>query len=428
MGDSLGSAITGIDANQALLDNIGNNIANVNTVGYQSTDLQFSDLLYQQQSSAGAPQAGVSGGTNPVVVGSGVRVSASPTNFSQGTLQETGVSTDVAIQGQGFLIANQGGQSYYTRAGNLQLDANGNLVTPTGAIIQGWVPATPGGTIATNGALSAITIPQGQQSGANPTSTITMGGNLPPAITGSTTQSYTATVSVYDSLGNSIPVTFTYTPDATTANTYDVTATTPSNTSGTLITLLNNVKVGFSNTGQVSTVNGSTTQLTSKFSPSATNFPPPFVGFSTTSPPTVDFSALTQLAGNSSVAVTNQNGYASGSLQKFTINSDGTIQGNYSNGQTQTIGQIALASFANEQGLTKVGNLLYSTSANSGLPQVGTAGSGGRGALVGGSVEGSNVNLGDQLTELIIAQNAYQANTKVVSTSSTVLQSLVQMA
>ncbi len=417
MGDSLGSAITGIDANQALLDNIGNNIANVNTVGYQSTDLQFSDLLYQQQSSAGAPQAGVNGGTNPVVVGSGVRVSASPTNFSQGTLQETGVSTDVAIQGQGFLIASQGGQSYYTRAGNLQLDANGNLVTPTGAIIQGWLPATPGGTIATNGPLSAITIPQGQQSGANPTTTVTLGGNLPPSTTTTSSStppaSFTATVSVFDSLGNAIPITFTFTSSG--SNTYSL-AWAPSGSTATPTSL---GTITFSpTTGQVTGTSTATLSI-----PAGTSGPP-----ASAISATVNFSALTQLAGSSSVAVTGQNGFASGSLQKFTINSDGTIQGSYSNGQTQTIGQIALASFANEQGLTKVGNLLYATSANSGLPQVGTAGSGGRGALVGGSVEGSNVNLGDQLTELIIAQNAYQANTKVVSTSSTVLQSLVQMA
>ena len=417
MGDSLGSAITGIDANQALLDNIGNNIANVNTVGYQSTDLQFSDLLYQQQSSAGAPQPGVGGGTNPVVVGSGVRVSASPTNFSQGTLQETGVSTDVAIQGQGFLIASQGGQSYYTRAGNLQLDANGNLVTPTGAIIQGWLPTTPGGTIATNGALSAITIPQGQQSGANPTTTVTLGGNLPPSTTTTSTStppaSFTSTVSVFDSLGNAIPITFTYT--STGSNTYSL-AWAPSG-STTAPTSLGTITFS-PTTGQVTGTPTATLSI-----PAGTTSPP-----ASAISAKVDFSALTQLAGASSVAVTGQNGFASGSLQKFTINSDGTIQGSYSNGQTQTIGQIALASFANEQGLTKVGNLLYATSANSGLAQVGTAGSGGRGALVGGSVEGSNVNLGDQLTELIIAQNAYQANTKVVSTSSTVLQSLVQMA
>ncbi len=427
MGNSIGSAITGIDANQALLDTIGNNIANVNTVGYQSTDLQFADLLYQQQSSAGAPQAGVSGGTNPVVVGSGVRIAASPTDFSQGTLQQTGTSTDVAISGQGFLIASQGGQSYYTRAGNLQLDANGNLVTATGALIQGWVPNATG-TISTNSALTNITIPQGQQSGANPTTNVSLSGNLPPFDPTLTTQnSYTATVSIYDSLGNAIPVTFTFTPGTPsgTADPYTVTATVQPTTTGAspLNVLPSGTTINFNPaTGQFVPPTGTAPALAIPVGSVSSSVPAAAIASA------LNFSALTQVAGSSSVAVSSQNGYASGSLEKFTINSDGTIQGSYSNGQSQVIGQIALASFSNNQGLTKVGNLLYSSSPNSGLPQVGTAGTGGRGWLIGGSVETSNVNLGDQLTQLIVAQNAYQANTKVVSTSSTVLQSLVQMA
>ncbi|WP_276943751.1 flagellar hook-basal body complex protein, partial [Ferrimicrobium acidiphilum] len=123
MTKSLSAAITGINADQQWLDNIANNIANSNTVGYQSTSIQFADLLYQQSQGAGVPVVGNQGGTNPVVMGSGVRVASNNTNFGQGTMQQTGVSTDLAISGNGFLVVSQGGQNFYTRDGALQLDA-----------------------------------------------------------------------------------------------------------------------------------------------------------------------------------------------------------------------------------------------------------------------------------------------------------------
>ncbi len=422
MTRSLSSAISGIDASQAWLDNIGNNIANVDTVGYQSTSIQFADLLYQQQQSAGAPQVGVNGGTNPIEIGSGVRVASTGINFTQGTLSQTGVQTDLAIQGQGFLVVQQGGNTFYTRAGNLQLDAAGELVTPSGAIVQGWAP-NAAGVINTSGPLTNLTIPQGQA--ANPTATknINMGGNLPAWNGTGTAPSYTATVTAYDSLGGQIPITITYTA-STTPNTWSVVATAPNPAGGTDTLTPSGTTISFNaTTGQMT----STAPITLSGFTGYSNLPAGYT-MNLDFPQAGTPQAVTQFSGTSTIQVTSQDGNASGTLDGFTIGSSGEIVGNYSNGNTQSLGQIALAQFANDQGLSKVGNLLYQATLNSGAPQLGLAGSGGLGTLVGGAVETSNVNLGTQLTDLIVAQTAYQANTKVVSTTSTVLQALVQMA
>ncbi|MEX6428863.1 flagellar hook protein FlgE [Ferrimicrobium acidiphilum] len=434
MTKSLSAAITGINADQQWLDNIANNIANSNTVGYQSTSIQFADLLYQQSQGAGAPIVGVQGGTNPIVVGSGVRVASTNTNFAQGTMQQTGVSTDLAISGNGFLVVNQGGQNYYTTDGALQLDAAGQLVTSTGAIVQGWAPSA-NGQINQNAPLTGITIPQGQVANPVETQNITLGGNLAAGAT----SPVTVTTTAYDSLGNPIPITFTFTPSTTTANQWTVTATVPTPGSTTTPPGTTPLDLGGatsqtitfdSTTGQVKTVSGSTTGTNNL---ALSNFP---TGYNLKTPSmNLDFpavgsnGAVTQFAGNSSsLAVTSQDGAASGALTGFSIGSEGTVQGTYANGTKQILGQIASAMFTNPQGLAKQGNLLYQATLNSGAAQLGTAGTGGRGTFVGGSVEESNVNLGNELTNLVLAQTAYQANTKVVSTTASVLQALVQMA
>ena len=421
MTRSLSAAISGIDAAQAMLDNIGNNIANVNTTGYQDTTVQFSDLLYQQVSSAGAPQTGSTGGVNPIFVGTGVRVSGSAVSFTQGTNVQTGSPTDVAIQGNGFLIANQNGQTYYTRAGNLKLDGNGQLVTQTGALVQGWSP-NASGVITTTGPTGPLSIPQGQAANPQATANITMGGNLPVWNGVGTPPSLTATTTAYDSLGNQIPITITYTGTAATANSWNVAVSTKNPSTGATESL---------GTGTI-TFNATTGQMNSTTAMALTGFTgynlPSGYSMNLDYPTAGTPAAVTQFSGSSTIAVSSQDGYSSGSLQSFTIGSDGTISGTYSNGRTQSLGQVALAIFSNPQGLTKVGNLDYQTTLNSGTPQIGTAGTGGRGQLLGGSLESSNVDLGTELTNLIVAQNAYQADTKVVSTSSTVLQALVQMA
>ena len=439
---SLLAAVSGISANQTYLDTIGNNIANVNTVGYKSQSTDFVDLLTEQIAGAAAP-AGVtvSGGTNPMAVGSGVRVGAISTNLTQGSLEQTNQPTDLAIEGSGFLVASQQGQQYFTRAGHLLLDANGDLVTPTGALIQGW-QANGTGVIDTNAPTTAVSIPAGQVIAAKPTTEITMGGNLPAWNGTGTATPETTTINAYDSLGDTVPTTFTFTPVAGTAGEWDVNGQVTGMT-GTLWTKPLVVQFDTSS-GQISTITNQdtgTTYTMSTTNPAALDVPvtnmPSSSNSSFTFPSTDTWNAIfpaagssgavTQFAGQDTAAAVSQDGSAGGSLQSFSIGSNGVITGSFSNGQTLSLAQIALANFTNPGGLADVGNSLYQASPNSGQALIGTPGTGGRGSLVGGSLEMSNVNLARQLTDLIVAQEAYQANTKTITTDATVLQSLVNL-
>ncbi|MGC8513176.1 MAG: flagellar hook protein FlgE [Acidimicrobiales bacterium] len=444
MEQSLIAAVSGIAADQTYLDVIGSNIANSNTTAYKSQTAQFTDLLAEQISGASAPVAGgQSGGINPISVGAGVRIGAVTSNESQGAIQATNVPTDVAIQGNGFLVAQQYGQTVYTRDGNLTLDANGNLATQSGGLVQGWM-ANSQGVISTSAPTGPLTIPTSTTMPATATTQMTLGGNLPAW--SSTSTPITTTINAYDSLGNAVPVTFTFTP-GTTANTWTVQGTVPNPTNPTgtptnLWTTPPTITFGPSPAGQITAITGATTNADGSMSlqvptPAGYAFPSSSSGSTSgtgTSNWTINFpspsspGAVTQYSGQQSLSVTGVDGYSAGTLSGYSIGSDGVIEGSFSNGETLAIGQIALAQFSNPGGLNSQGNLMYTQSSNSGQPIVGAAGTGGLGSLVGGALEGSNVNLSSQLTDLIVAQEAYQANTKVVSTTAANLNALAQMA
>ncbi|HUZ10049.1 MAG TPA: flagellar hook protein FlgE [Acidimicrobiales bacterium] len=441
MDRSLLAAVSGIDANQTYLDTIGNNIANVNTVGYKQQSIDFVDLLSEQIAGASAPPATANAGAgiNAVAVGSGVRVGAVSNDLSEGSLQQTNQPNDVAINGNGFLIAQQGGQQIFTRAGQLTPDANGNLATPTGGLIEGWQAVN--GAVNSSAPIGAVTIPAGQVIPANATTEITMGGNLPAWSGSGTATPVSTTIHSYDALGTTIPVTLTYTPVTGTADQWSVqgTATLPGGTTQNLWSTATPPTVTFDpTTGQVSgiTTNGVTpvpANANGSFSlpvatmPAGYTFPPGDV-WNIDFPPSGTAASFTQFAGQSTAGAVSQDGAAAGTLTSYSINASGMVVGSFSNGQTENIAQLALATFSNPGGLETIGNLDYVTTPNSGQASVGTPGTGGRGSLIGGSLESSNVNLATQLTNLVIAQEAYQANTKVVQTDSTVAQTLVQMA
>lgn len=423
---SLLAAVSGITADQTYLDEIANNVANVNTIGYKSGTVMFGDLLAEQITGATAPTT-TSGGINPVAIGSGVRVVAVNTNLAEGTIQSTGNPTDVAITGNGYLVVKDNGQQLYTRDGALTVDAKGTLTTLSGAVVQGWnVTAT--GKI-NYGAVSNLAIPTGQAIAAKTTSRITVKGNLPAWDgTGTKPQAVTQTVDAYNALGTVVPIVLTFTP--TTANVWKVKATVTEK--GTMKDLLpSTVKVTFDKTtGKIA----SFTPATAATKQSTTGYVLKLAlptGFPTGTlsiylAPSSSPNALTQFTGGTTVTVS-QNGYPSGDLATYSVSSDGVIVGKFSNGATLTLGQIALASFTNPGGLADIGNGLFQTSANSGQAQVGVAGTGIRGTLLGGELEGSNVNLGTELTDLITAQEAYTANTRAIVTTQTVMQALEQI-
>ncbi len=414
---SLSAAASGIDSMQTDLDVIGNDIANSETNGFKATTAQFQDLLTEQLQPAGAASGTNLASTNPSSIGAGTEVSTISTNFSEGAVSQTGVSTDVAIEGNGFLVISQNGQTYYTRDGNLQIDANGNLATQSGGLVLGW----PGGTgsNATPGPLSIIA---GSAEPPAQTRNAYLGGNLPANATGPVT----VTTTIYDAQGSAVPVTLTFTPTGT--NSWSLQGTVPGAASSLWAAPQT---LTFTPNGDLATVNGAAvgagqTSLPVGVLPSNYSW--------SGAPPQFDFpavgsqNAMTQFASAQTAVVNSQDGYTSGTLESYSIGAGGTITGTYSNGQSQALGTIALAQFANPGGLSAVGNTYYSPSAASGNPQLGTPGSGGLGTLQGGALEGSNVNLATELTDLIEAQTAYQANTKVVDSTSVALQSLVQMS
>jgi flagellar hook protein FlgE len=427
MEQSLLAASSGINANQTWLDAIGNNIANSNTTSYKQEEVGFSDLLAEQLTPAAAPTA-TNGGLNPASVGAGVQVGTVVEDQTQGSIQQTNVPTDLAIQGGGYLVASQGGQVFYTRDGQLSVDATGQLTAPNGALIQGW-EASSSGAINTNAPLTNLTIPTAATLPATATSAITLGGNLPAGGTSPVSFTYNA----YDSLGDPVPVTVTFTPSTTTPDTWTMQATVPSS-SGTPTNLFSAAPtVTFSSSGTLKSISGVTANSNGSYTVPVTTMPGAPYQFATGATLSIDFpapsssQAVTQDAGSQSVQGTSQNGSAAGTLESYSIGGNGIITGSFSNGQTQSIGQIALATFPNAQGLLSTGNLMYQVSANSGQPNVTTPGSGKAGTLIGGALEASNVNLSAQLTDLIVAQEAYQANSKVITTSDTAIQSLLQV-
>src|SRR5947207_5837217 len=221
---SMFSGVSGLRSHQTMMDVIGNNIANVNTVGYKSASVVFQDLLSQTIRGAGVPDGAAdgSGGTNPAQVGLGVTIAGISNNFTQGASQLTGRSTDRSIQGDGFFVVRNGGQQLFTRAGSLNFDALGRLVTADGSVLQGWA-ADASGTINANAAVGDLSMPLGQSTAPTVTGNVRLGGNLPADAAVGT--SIVTSLTVYDVQGSPIDTTFTFAKTA--ADPWTVTATMP---------------------------------------------------------------------------------------------------------------------------------------------------------------------------------------------------------
>ncbi|GAA1794748.1 flagellar hook protein FlgE [Planosporangium flavigriseum] len=398
---SLFSGISGLRVHQTMMDVTGNNISNVNTAGFKTSQSVFEDTLSQMLKAAGAPQNGA-GGTNPAQVGLGVRLAGINTNFTQGGTQNTGRTTDLMINGDGFFVVRNGGEAMYTRSGAFNFDATGILAGPGGAVVQGWM-ADPTGAINTNAAVGDVKLAVGTLLAPTNTDNMTLGGNLPADSTTAGTTPITMSETVYDAQGNKVQLSVSFTKLSATS--WSVTAT-----DGTTPTAATTINFAADGSGPPAPTSISYTNAA---------FTAPGIA--------IDLTKLTSYAGASSVGIQSQNGSGIGSLQSFTISPDGTLVGVFSNGKKQALAQIAMATFNNPPGLEKTGGSMYRSTVNSGLAQLGTAGTGGRGGLQGSSLEMSNVDLAQEFTNLIIAQRGFQANTKVISTSDELLNDLVNL-
>jgi flagellar hook protein FlgE len=543
---ALFSSISGLQNYQTGMDVIGNNIANVNTVGFKASSANFEDVLSQTLQSASAGN-GTTGGTNPIQIGTGMGVASVSTNFNVGTAENTGVTTNLALQGNGFFVLANGANDVYSRNGAFSFDQSGNLVDPsTGYKVQGWL-ADSSGNINTAAAPVSIVIPQSQSMPAKASTSVTFnsGSNLEASAAVGTAVPNSSTL--YDTQGgqHSITQTFVKTgantwlmgvssntagdslggtkyeqitfnadgsltpstgiqglsaatvPTATVSfgtgtNPFQLNATAGSTASTNVIALDSNgvphsYNLSFSNqsggttwnysltdpnnssasalTGTVTYTAGTSPYYT--FSPANVN-PASFggtTGFnlsvatganadaannvtavspftnSSVSPLTIsgtgyaplsitlNGSGITQYNNTGTKAATSNlnsttDGYAPGSLSGEKIDNAGVITGTFTNGQTLKLGQVALASFDNEQGLDTLGNSYFTSSANSGNAQIGAAGTGNRGTMESGALEMSNVDLSTEFSNMIITQNAFTANSKIITTCDQMLQTL----
>jgi flagellar hook protein FlgE len=419
---SLGSAVSGMLSQQTSLNVISNNIANVNTTGFKRGVTHFKDVCVQTISSAQGPSAR-QGGVNPKQVGGGVAVAQIETVFDQGDCQTDGVRSHAAIDGNGFFLVKQPGcPTEYTRDGSFTVDARNQLVNSNGAKVQGW-KADANGVVNTGLTPTDVVIPLGQRSEAVATTVINYGGNLdssaagppvPPAVT-PPAGTYATQVQVIDSLGTLHTMDLAWTKTGT--NNWSWSATFPNDPTVTAVTQSAST-VAFNANGQAISPNDRpnvTINLNNGAGPSQTF--------------TLDLTGISQLdATNTGVPSTethtlqalSQDGFTEGILQNFSFDNAGNIVGEYSNGRVANVGQLALGLFTNPGGLTKVGGNNYRESVNSGLPQVKTAPDCGTN-VIGGSLEGSNVDVTTEFTKMIVTQRAFQANSRVITVSDEVI-------
>ena len=385
---SLYSGISGLSAHQKMLDVTGNNISNVNTTGFKSSSVQFQDTLSQMVSDGSAP-AGQVGGKNPAQIGLGVQMAAINTNFSQGSTQSTGKGTDLMISGDGFFVTSRAGQTMYTRAGAFDLDQAGNLVSPDGSFVQGWTAAN--GVVQTGGPVGNLVLSGQMVAPARATGNAVLGGNLPAeAAVG---DEFVREIEIFDAAGGSTSLSVTFTR---TAAGWDTEAS---------------IGGGAPVTGAMTFNNGVLTGG----------------GAMTVGNVNVDLSGVTGYTGMNTIAAKSQDGSAAGTLESFSIGSDGLITGSFSNGAKIPVGQLAMATFDNPGGLEKAGGTSYVAGVNSGNAIIGTGGQPGFGTMSSGSLEMSNVDLSQEFTNLIIAQRGFQANSRIITTSDSVLEELVNL-
>ena len=404
------ASLSGLSTNANALGVIGNNLANLNTVGYKASSTSFQDLY-----NTALGGASTQGNGNPMQIGLGSGLGSVAQDFSQGSPQASGTVTNMALQGPGFFtLKPAAGGEAYSRAGNFTVDKQGYLVDPNGANVMGWNAV--GGKVNTNGTVAPIFLNPGATSPPSATANINNVTNLDASASTGTT--FATPISMFDSSGAAHNLLITYTKAAT-PGTWNTSATTDG---GATVT-------GYPATIQFDTLGN----LTSP--PSGTNPTLTLSGWSNgaTSPAVTakiwngnpPVSSLTSYSQSSSTTATNQDGFASGSVSSVSVDQNGVLVGTFTNGQTNPLAQVAVTTFANSNGLAKDGSNTWTTTLASGTPNVGTANTGGRATVLGSNLENSNVDVATEFTKLIINQNGYQANSRVITTANTLLQTVI---
>jgi flagellar hook protein FlgE len=396
--------LSGLQASSSALDVIGNNLANLNTDGYKNQKLTFGDIFSQMQ--------GTSGNGDPIQIGSGVKIDGTSSNFTDGAVASTGNAANMALQGNGFFVVAAKGVTSYTRNGDFSVNSSGQLTTADGQQVMGF-PAV-NGVVSTSGVLAPITVNSNGTIPAVATTSFQVDANLDSASTVGTT--FNTPFTAYDSLGTAQNLNIQYTNTGTNAWNYSVTLQ-------GVATPLASGTMAFDSSGQLTSPTGTVSISTT--APLADGASPMNITWNLNGPSGTP--SITQQNSASAAPTKILNGFGVGTLTDYAVLSNGTVQGQYSNGQTLSLGQVAVANFANPQGLTQgPGGNEQATSA-SGAAVIGQAGVGGNGTITGGSVENSNVSLSTEFANMIVAQQSYDANAKVLTTLHQVDQSTMQM-
>ena len=476
---SMFSSVSGLKAHQTRMDVIGNNIANVNTIGFKGARATFQEIFSQTLSSGGAPDLTTGrGGTNPMQIGLGMNVDAIDTDMGRGSVQRTESPTDISIEGEGFFIVRSGNAGAYnfTRAGNFTIDKAGNLVTSSGKNVYGWMKYNYGNEgwqfdtqevikplnlyedtynmnkriIAAKATTEAVlsgnldaTETALRGSGATATDPTAAGGSIqkitdakkadgtngsdgiPDNASGNIDPQYIVPINVYDDLGNEYKVNLklwkNYVLDTAADNPVSQWYYVVDGGANATTSVGNSGFLQFDSQGKIMDVTGFETNIDVTLTPAGSTGAAPFKF-------NLNMEQFSQYADDSSIKPMRVDGYAPGTLVTFSIGDDGVITGVYDNGRQQPLGLIAMATFENPGGLEKAGSNEFAQTTNSGdfkLPH--KAGSDGAGTLVPGTLEMSNVDLARQFTEMIITQRGFQANSRVMTTSDEILQELANM-
>lgn len=458
---SLYSGVSGLQNHQTRMDVIGNNISNVNTNGFKRGRVNFQDMISQQLSGAAKPTDEL-GGVNPKEVGLGMTIATIDNVFTQGNLQSTGVSTDLAIQGNGFFVMKNGEESFYTRNGSFGLDVDGTLVNPAnGMRVQGWMADEINGQmlITTAATPEDLIIPVGSKDPAKETSNVNFACNLnkntPEILEGASVDdifkgTWATEQKIYDSFGNEHMLSVSFRRVPGNPNQWEATVQIdPDNADytqtrvglGTTDGMGNTFIVNFDNYGALQSVTDTAGNITNpegnvvvqtSFAVADSNTDEegnPYRQTLNINLGTIGSfkDTITQSASKSTTKAFYQDGYTMGYLDNFKIDSSGIITGVYSNGTNRTIGQIAMATFANDRGLEKAGDNTYVESNNSGMARIGESGVAGKGSLMAGALEMSNVDLSEQLTDMIVTQRGFQSNAKTIQTADTLLETVLSL-
>jgi flagellar hook protein FlgE len=436
--------LSGLTATSSALSAISNNLANLNTIGYKEGRATFRDLFYQT--------IGSTGSGSPIQIGAGTAMGALTTVFSGGSIDQSGIPTDVAIMGDGFFVMEKDGNYNYTRAGNFHVGPGGTLTTEDGQTVLGY-PAVSG-AVPSGQSLGPLQLGKGQISPPSATTSLQLGANLDASA--AVGDSWSTSMNVYDSLGASHVMKLSFTKTADNQWSYDLSfpsadlkITPATDASGNALPVPSDVTVAsgvlaFDDSGKLIAVDppGANASVSIQtLMPAASPAPPATTmgidgltdGAASLSMTWNLFDAtgkngmFTQMSSPSGASTTSQDGFGAGSLTDFTIDADGLVHGAFSNDKTMVLGQIALATFPNARGLSRLGQNNFASTLSSGTPVIGTPGTGGRGSVAGGALELSNVDIATEFARMIQAQRGFQANARAITTFDDITQETINL-